>query len=345
MTHSKRGGHLPKAFTENKILMHRLNIVFYALLIFALLFLVIYLGVAAEIDRTVHSSGGGDDGEEGDHLVKTKGYRDLEARTRRKRGAVQNSKMLNEGWYGYRIGDLVLYAGINNLFMMQGKENIMYYHAKNFPNSIASAYMRETKSFFRHRDFEAFFNVCDKKCPALMEKLFQKDETVRTLLTDFKDKTAIVHLRLGDAVSGEKAKKATGVTPATYVHVANLLAKKGIEHVIVVCGIHVPDRSSDDKSMDVYNEIKGFFDKHKINVYMSSNDPDTDMCLISGAEKLVYCSKSGMSLLAGKRCKKRNNFCFDVMNIKEEYDKNKTPYGAREKIYGYKIKQRQKTIE
>jgi hypothetical protein len=307
----------------------KVNIVGFSILIFFLIVIIVFLSLSIELELFIKNSN--------ENTPKSKAFKKAEAKAMQN-AQMRNNPMMNTGWYGYRIGDLVLYSGTNNIHMAQDYENIMRYHVQNFPNSIGGQYVKQSKAFFRHRDFETFFNVCDQKCPGLMQKLLEADPHLKKLLTEHKEETAVVHLRLGDAVSDKRAKKATGVTPATYVHVAEMLHSKGIKYAVVVCGIHiVPKPGATDKSAEAYRKIKSFFDAKDIEVYMVSNDPDTDFCLISGAQNLVYCSKSGMSLLAGKRCNRKNNYCFNVMDIQEERENNKNPFSILEAFMSYSM--------
>lgn len=311
------------------IVEEKVNVVGYSILVAFLVIIIVFLCLSIELDLFIKNAD--------ENTPKSNAYLKAEAKSRNNL-SIKNNPMMNTGWYGYRIGDLVLYAGTNNIQITQDKENLMRYMVQNFPTSIAGQYLKQSKSLFRHRDFETLFKVCDQKCPSLMKRLLDADPHLKRLLTDFKTQTAIVHLRLGDAVSNSRAKKATGVTPATYEHVAKHLQEKGIKYAVVVCGIHIAPKPGDtDKSAETYRTIKAFFDKRGIEVYMVSNDPDTDFCLISGAENLVYCSKSGMSLLAGKRCRLKDNYCFDVMNIQEEKENNKNPFSFYEKLMSYSV--------
>jgi hypothetical protein len=186
---------------------------------------------------------------------------------------------------GYRLGDMVRWRGTH------GGLN---YHLTNYPNSIASEYLKKT---IKTKDFKTLFNIFKK----------------RSLGKVGPDKnTLVIHLRIGDVIDNSKYSvdehleqgKFYGtriyVKPLSYYqNIIKKIQKFPINKIILVGGYHTD--SSHEKSSKYIERIKTFFNGYSLETRIN-NLPDDDFIFMGSASYFVP-SGGGFSLIISEMVK------------------------------------------
>lgn len=191
----------------------------------------------------------------------------------------------------YRLGDMIKWKnqrGRKTLYtsFLHHKE----YHLKNFPNTIASEYMRRTDD---ESNYEILNNII------LNTKLKNSSLYIQ-------QNSCLVHLRVGDVIEDseftvsqllEKPRKYfNGKTKHNYVksrsyYLENIekLKELGVKDVTIIAGSHIDINLT--KSWKYITEIEKLFKNNDFNVMLyTGNHPDDDLILSS---RVKYFVKSG----------------------------------------------------
>lgn len=197
-------------------------------------------------------------------------------------------------YYGYRLGDMV-----NHLSSRNGDDGKTF-HYKNFPNSIASKYMKETNETNN-------INILYKIVKNTYGDMAPSD-------------CLVIHLRVGDVLNINytvedmlqkhvKQKWDSYVKPLKFFFDKNKkMDNYGIKKVILVAGSHY--NMCFYKSTIYINCIKIFFEKKGKHVILRlGKDTDNDIVFMSSAK---YFSKTGggFSKIVEKLVKKNGGIIF-----------------------------------
>ncbi len=175
--------------------------------------------------------------------------------------------------YEYRLGDMV--TSKRNRDLDSGQE----YHFKNFPDSIASEYMRRTPEQNR---FDILLNIVKERSKA--EHYPPKDRL-------------IIHLRVGDVIdqTPHMAKDFLAqqiyyggtdyVRPLSYFEkVLEEAKKRDIHSVTLIAGFHMPLKSH-NKSLAYIRLVGEFFEANGMQVTQRIDEPaDEDVLYICNAK-------------------------------------------------------------
>ncbi len=183
--------------------------------------------------------------------------------------------------FGYRLGDMVKSKMARNA--KDGRE----LHYAQFPNSIASEYMRKTDE--------------DNRLDLILDIL--KERTTQPTQTPPPD-MLVVHLRIGDVIDktpymvkeflSRYIMHHNGfnyVKPLSYYQeIIEQIRPLNIKSVTLIGGFH-SDTKSQQKSIVYVNKIREFFEKNGFVTYTRINfDPDEDFIFMCNAE---YFTPSG----------------------------------------------------
>ena len=199
-------------------------------------------------------------------------------------------KKLYTGLNEYRVGDIFYYKsarGINYCGEITCKE----YHLTNFPNTIASEYMRRT-------DDEGNYEILNN----IVLNTTLKDPSLYV-----PKNSCMIHLRIGDVIDEseftvmqllEEARlhKFPGgggrhyVKPRSYyLEKIEKLKDLGVKDVTIIAGSHININLT--KSWKYITEIEKLFKNNDFNVMLyTGNHPDDDLILSS---RVKYFVKSG----------------------------------------------------
>jgi hypothetical protein len=192
----------------------------------------------------------------------------------------------------YRLGDAVLYKP----FRDSGHQGNIgeRCHLKNFPNSIASKYLRNTKLT---EDYQTLFNI------------------VRGLSNFYilpKNDELIIHLRLGDVLNNSEytvdeflekprfyhhPKKNFVKALSYYENILNKIKNKNIKTIYLIGGYHV--ESNQTKSEEYVDKLINFFQKNNYKVIARINKKaDDDFIFMSNASYFVSSGGNFSKLLS-----------------------------------------------
>jgi len=139
----------------------------------------------------------------------------------------------------YRLADMILYRE------WRSKENGEKYHLEFFPNSIASEYMKQTKT---EENYELLFSILKKHTKQFNEIDLPKNNTL------------IIHLRLGDVIEMSKLSVKDFLIDNKSID-SSLICDKNYGNV--VCNIN---ENTINNSVSYVKPLSYFYNKiHKIN--------------------------------------------------------------------------------
>jgi len=185
----------------------------------------------------------------------------------------------------YRLGDMIL----NEWRWKEGGED---YHLENFPDSIASEYMRKSQT---QRNYDVLFQIVEQ----------------RSIDADIpEDDTLVVHLRTGDVIEEPRHTVDDILTYYTYYNdkpwsqytpPLRYFTQKiegldpEINKVVLVTGSHIDIPTP--KSCQYIAAIQKFFEQNGFTVELRiGGDPDQDFIYMCNA-KFFIPSKGGYSTL------------------------------------------------
>jgi hypothetical protein len=191
---------------------------------------------------------------------------------------------LYHGKKGYRLGDMVKGE-------WRWKRNGESYHYKNFPNSIASEYMRKTKEY---NNIPIILDIINRRSTSL--KIPDKN-------------TIVIHLRVGDVIEDSKHSVEEMLLEQTYYnkhswsnYVSPLpyLVKKvkscDLKNIIIVAAAH--QDISTFKSNLYIKSIQKYFQDLGYNVQLRvGGDPDEDVIFMSNAKYFIPATGGGFTHL------------------------------------------------
>lgn len=237
----------------------------------------------------------------------------------------KSGKLVNDGWRGYRVGDVWRVGYMSPVFPFAQEQGLTtsHHHLKRFPRSIASEYLRCTTPVGA-RDVkcmtEAFDKVCHSKGKGDMSNEIEmkgtslKIDEVMNEDGSLKPKTAVVHMRIGDVIgkaSGVLSSKMTKMEDTVYGKVCSQMVKDGIDKAILVGGIHKTKGQGgevdENESIKYLDKVMTMCKKKGVRSLLVSNDPDSDLCLFGQAEYFVSQPKSGYSQIAQAVVRKRGH--------------------------------------
>jgi hypothetical protein len=184
--------------------------------------------------------------------------------------------------FGYRLGDMVKLQTARD-----GKDG-RELHYRDFPDSIASEYMRRTNESNR---FDLVLEIVEKRTKDTASQVPPKDMLV-------------IHLRIGDVIDktpymvkdflSRSIKYENGVNyvkPLSYYEKILTKAKEfNIHSITLLGGFHAPLKST-KKSLEYVRQIREFFEEHGLNVIERIDlDADEDFIYMCNSE---YYAPSG----------------------------------------------------
>lgn len=193
---------------------------------------------------------------------------------------------LYHGKESYRLGDMIRQPLWR--FKKAGGES---YHYENFPNSIASEYMRKTKE-------------CNN-IPIILDIINRRSKSLK-----MPDKiTIVIHLRIGDVIEESKHSVKEMLLKQTYYnehswssYVSPLpyLVKKvkscDLKNIIIVAAAHQDIRTF--KSNLYIRIIKKYFQALGYNIQLRvGGDPDEDFIFMSNAKYFIPATGGGFTKL------------------------------------------------
>jgi hypothetical protein len=222
----------------------------------------------------------------------------------------------------YRIGDLwrLGHDGISIFFYANAQTTATNYH-QEYVGTIAKKYSKCIGPFDK-RNTDCMKKVLDEVCPhkTLTDPIRGKKEDITEFInTDTlyaTSGTTIFHLRLGDILENPIFQMVTGSPEEDHMKAIDRIAKKGGERILFVGGIHKKN-VSEEKSTALIERIEKHAHDKGLKTMVISNDPDTDLCVLSRAKRLVSQPKSGFSMIAQSVARKNGA---DVMPVTNEAD-------------------------
>lgn len=206
---------------------------------------------------------------------------------------LDNCSLSNKRYVGYRLGDMVTLK--EQQVLEDGKE----YHLKNFPDSIASEYMRTTNEYNR-------FDI--------LSKIVKKRMTTFPITND----DVVIHLRVGDVINDNSGsiedillhptKNDKFIYKDYYTPTLNYIYNKiasfdSIHNVIIVAGNHLNVNQA--KSCKYIFAIKELLEIKNYSVTTRlGNDPDDDFVLMCTCENLIS---------------SRGNFAYVINQVRKEF--------------------------
>ena len=204
----------------------------------------------------------------------------------------------------YRLGDI--YNGNDG----ENMPKIEKYHIKNFNDSIASDYIRQSKTY---NDINTLLQIIKNRSNSSNSK-----SSSNSSKSNSSSSICIVHLRVGDileGVSSNKLKKKyynnepkdSDKIPVNnninYINSENYYKNKikklknlGINNVIIIAGSHKKYNNYTNSTFYI-NEIKELFEKNGIKVELRlAKNPDDDILLVYKSKYFIP-SKGGYSRL------------------------------------------------
>ena len=197
---------------------------------------------------------------------------------------------LYSGWDGYRLGDMVKMSKMRNHTIYLDNEE---YHHTNFPDSIASKYMKQTTD---ENNLNILFNIV-------------KNHKGPTPPHD----CLVVHLRIGDAIKPKESVIDILSKNHPYIkslqHFDNIIKQASnitIKNIILVFASH--NKNIDLKKSSLYiNCVKKFLENNGYNVSLRlGNNPDDDFIFMSSS-KYFSPAGGGYSNLITKMVEMNNN--------------------------------------
>lgn len=215
----------------------------------------------------------------------------------------------------YRLGDVVRF---NN----KDKHEINNSHLKNFPDTIASEYIK--KSNYIPNNYDVLLEIIEKKSNSVLDK---------------PNNEAVIHLRVGDVIEFNKYpvevllnefKKFVNVVYYIlplwrYEQEIPILLEQNIKDIVIVAGAHI--KSNYYKSTKYIYAIKYMFEKHGFNVkLLLGRHPDIDLMYMVNSKYLIPSLGGFSELVINLICKKNNNIDATVVYCKgykdlDEYSK------------------------
>ena len=198
----------------------------------------------------------------------------------------------------YRLGDMVT----SNF---RWSDDAQEYHYKNFPNSIATEYMKKTN---RKKDYNIILSIV-------------KEKTKKT--KDLPDKNdIIIHLRLGDVVEHNSADVITILSTYTYRDIFSFtnytpplsyikdkikkIKQKDIGKLVFVAGSHI--EMPTPKSCQYIEIIKRYFESKGYNVQLRlGRKADEDFIFMCNATYFVPSTNGGYTNLIKKMVEDMGN--------------------------------------
>jgi len=191
----------------------------------------------------------------------------------------------------YRLGDMVT----SNFRWFNGAQE---YHYKNFPNSIATEYMKKTN---QKKDYNILLSIVKKKTKETKD------------LPDKND--IIIHLRLGDVVENNSADVITILSTYTYRDIFSFtnytpplsyikdkikkINKKDINKLIFVAGSHI--EMPTPKSCQYIEIIKRYFESKGYNVQTRlGRKADEDFIFMCNSRYFIPSTNGGYTNLIKK---------------------------------------------
>lgn len=205
-------------------------------------------------------------------------------------------KLYNPEYSNYRLGDMVKWSDWRK--EEQGGEK---YHFENFPNSIASEYMKKTD---KQQQYDILFDIVQKR-------------SQNTLIPD--NQSLVIHLRIGDTIENtgkdleyllvKQIKKDNGcltVKPLYYFYdKIPVIRKYGIKKIVLVGGVHVDVPI--DNSYKYIHAIKRFFEELGFIVDVrAGNKPDDDFIFMSNSRYYLPADGGYSNLIKEMVLKKGN---------------------------------------
>ena len=198
----------------------------------------------------------------------------------------------------YRLGDMVT----SNFRWFDGAQE---YHYKNFPNSLATEYMKKTN---QKKDYNILLSIVKKKTKETKD------------LPDKND--IIIHLRLGDVVENNSADVITILSTYTYRDIFSFtnytpplsyikdkikkINKKDINKLIFVAGSHI--EMPTPKSCQYIEIIKRYFESKGYNVQTRlGRKADEDFIFMCNSRYFIPSTNGGYTNLIKKMVEDMGN--------------------------------------
>ncbi len=220
----------------------------------------------------------------------------------------------------YRIGDLwrLGHDGISIFFY---DKNTTTNHHQEFDGTIAKKYSKCIGPFDK-RNTDCMMKVLGEVCP--QKTLGEPIRGGKGGITEFINPntlyptsgTTIFHLRLGDVLENSISNTKTGSSEEDHMKAIDRIAGKGGERILFVGGIHKKN-VDEEKSKALIKRIEKRANDKGLETMVISNDPDTDLCVLSRAKRLVSQPKSGFSMIAQSVARKNGA---DVIPVTNEED-------------------------
>jgi hypothetical protein len=222
-------------------------------------------------------------------------------------------KYSTHGPYQYRLGDMVLEGSAYR--NSSGGRNI---HYKNFPNSIATEYMKTT-------DVNNRYDILSD----IVQRKTGNDSNLKPPID-----MLLIHLRLGDVIDRTKYSvddflnnsilfnDRNYVKPLSYYKdILNRINEYEIKTVMLVGGFHKP-LTSTKKSIEYMHKIKDYFESHHIKVYerLGKHDADEDFIYMCNAEYYTPGGGGFSNLVRGVVCFRGKHIVSDNKNSTAECD-------------------------
>ena len=199
---------------------------------------------------------------------------------------------LYHGKENYRLGDMIL-----NEWRFKGDAE--EYHYKNFPDSIASEYMRKTKEF---KNLQILLDIINRR-------------TTSSLIPDIN--TIVIHLRIGDVIEDSKHSVTEMLSKqtyfneyswSTYVSPLPYLFEKvkscDLKNIIIVAASHKDIKLL--KSNLYIKHIQKYFQDLGYNIQLRvGGDPDEDFIFMSNAKYFIPATGGGFTKLLSEVVKNK----------------------------------------
>jgi hypothetical protein len=198
----------------------------------------------------------------------------------------------------YRLGDMVL---TKNRWKGGGEE----YHYKNFPNSIATEYMKKTN---KQKDYNILFSIVKEKTKETKDLPSKND--------------IVIHLRLGDVIEHNPADLITILSTYTYNDINShsnytpplsyledkikKINQKDVGKLIFVAGSHI--EMPTPKSCQYIQIIKRYFESKGYNIHMRlGKKADEDFIFMCNATYYIQSTNGGYTGLIKKMVEHMGN--------------------------------------
>lgn len=205
-------------------------------------------------------------------------------------------QLFNDKWNKYRLGDLFF---IRPIFKSMTNDNLDY-HEHQFPESIASEYIKQNKPY-KHENMDLLLKII-----SLKNKNFHVPELV-------------LHIRIGDVICAEGSTRSTCYSrigdTEWWDKLITYIKNNNIKKVNIVSGSHKNECLID--SARYLENRRQFLNKNGINVeYTLGQSPDDDLIFASKAKHFIS-TGGGYGKLIGNVVEKnggtyyfKNDSCF-----------------------------------